>query len=205
MASLAGSLLVATPDLRDPNFSRTVVLVLAHADEGALGVVLNRPSDTPVSEVLPDWSGVTAEPGVVFFGGPVSLDSVVGLGRFEADEVGTGGAGMAGGVGDSGPGDDLAHRGDRLHRIVGRVATVDLHRTPGDLGAPRFVRLFAGSAGWGPGQLEDEIEEGSWFVVAAAEDDAATRHPDQLWASVLRRQPGRLAWFANAAGDPSLN
>lgn len=174
---------MATPDLRDPSFSRTVVLLLAHGDEGAFGVVLNRPSDTAVSEVLPQWAEAAAHPAVLFFGGPVGLDGVVGLGRFD---------------------EEVLARGP-IASVVGRVATVDLNEPPDPTVSPGLVRLFVGSAGWGGGQLEAEVEEGSWFVVDAAETDAATAAPDELWTQVLRRQPGRLSWFANAAGDPGLN
>ena len=181
--TLAGQLLIATPDLRDPNFSRTVVLLLAHGDDGALGVVLNRPSETPIAQVLPGWSEVAADPEVVFFGGPVSFDSVVGLGRYDDGDPGAAG----------------------LRSVAGRVGTVDLNVAPDAAGGPTAVRLFAGSAGWGSGQLEDEIAEGSWFVADATESDVSTGEPLDLWAAVLRRQPGRIAWFANAAGDPGLN
>ena len=183
MPTYAGRLLVATPELRDPNFSHTVVLLLGHNDEGALGVVLNRPSDTPVGEVLPGWAAVVAQPDVVFFGGPVAFDSVVGLGRYDDEEQG----------------------GPSFRPIVGSVGTVDLNLPPDAATPPHEVRLFAGSAGWGGGQLEEEIAEGSWFVVDALEDDTAAEAPEDLWAAVLRRQPGRLSWFANAAGDPGLN
>lgn len=76
---VAGRLLVATPELSDPNFAHTVVLLLAARPEGALGIVLNRASDRRVDEVLPRWADRVAAPAVVFFGGPVGLDSVVGL------------------------------------------------------------------------------------------------------------------------------
>jgi putative transcriptional regulator len=79
--SLAGRLLVATPLIGDGTFHRTVVLLLAHAEEGALGVILNRPTDTPAGEVLDGWGRRAAAPSVVFVGGPVESDSVLGLGE----------------------------------------------------------------------------------------------------------------------------
>jgi putative transcriptional regulator len=180
--SHAGRLLVATPLIADPTFERTVVLLVAHGPDGAFGVVLNRPSDTAVEEVAPAWSGVAAAPGVVFVGGPVGRDSVVALGRAAFVRAGT-----------------TAH-------ILGDCAAVDLEDPPAD-GGPSWehVRLFAGSAGWAPGQLEDELIEGAWWAVDGEPSDVLTADPDRLWATVLRRQPGEVAWFANHPEDPSAN
>jgi putative transcriptional regulator len=177
----SGRLLVATPLIADPTFERTVVLLLAHGPDGAFGVVLNRPSDTTVSEVAPAWAPMAEVPGVVFVGGPVARDSVLGLGR-PATAV---------------PGAAL---------LPGGCATVDLHRAPGD-GEGRWssVRLFAGSAGWAAGQLEDEVAEGAWWSVDAHPSDLLTAQPDALWARVLRRQGGEVAWFALHPDDPSQN
>lgn len=161
--SLAGRLLVATPLIGDDTFRRTIVLVLAHSDEGAVGVVLNRPTATPAHQLLVGWGDRAAAPGVVFVGGPVDADTVVGL---AAD------------------------------------GSIDLHASPGDLpDAPAEIRLFAGQAGWGGGQLEDEIGERAWWVTDAEPGDTLTRDPDGLWARVLRRQPGTTAWFANFPDD----
>ena len=183
---MRGRLLVATPDLRDPNFRRTVVLVLAHADEGTLGVVLNRPSHTEVGDMLPAWASLAARPQRLFLGGPVNLDQVIGLAR------------IPGGV----PGGD----GDATSPVVGDVVPVDLNGTPEAVPGPiSGMRLFAGSSGWGPRQLEGEIDEGAWFVVDAVPGDVTSDDPIGLWERVLRRQPGRVAWFANAAGEPEHN
>ncbi len=180
--SLKGKLLVATPNLSDPNFFRTVVLMLEHGEEGALGVVLNRPSELEVSEPLPAWATVAAQPPVVFVGGPVSPSSAICLGRAEHVD------------------------GDDWQPVVGPVGAVDLNLGPGDVTPPpEVVRVFAGYAGWGPRQLEAEILAGGWFVVDAEPDDALSPAPDELWSAVLRRQPGRLALFANHPLDPSTN
>ncbi|QXC60362.1 YqgE/AlgH family protein [Aquihabitans sp. G128] len=180
--SQAGRLLVATPLIGDPNFERTVVLLLAHGGEGAFGVVINRPSETSVHEVADEWAPHVAAPGVVFVGGPVGTDSVVGIARCVADP------------------------GPSFGRLVGDLGTVDLHRPPGGDDHPwSGVRLFAGSAGWAPGQLEDELEEGAWWVVDPTPDDLTTADPSALWAAVLRRQPGQVAWFANHPLDTSAN
>jgi putative transcriptional regulator len=177
--SHAGRLLVATPLIGDPNFERTVVLLVAHGHEGAFGVVVNRPTDTRVEEVADPWSPLAAAPGVVFVGGPVAREVVLGLGR-------PGTPGEA-----SGP-------------LVAGCATVDLHADP-DEGRWWDVRLFAGSAGWAEGQLEDELDEGAWWVVDATPDDVLGHDPEGLWQRVLRRQRGEVAWFANHPSDPTAN
>lgn len=183
---LAGRLLVATPSLDDPNFHRTVVLVLAHTPAGALGIVLNRPSERDVGELVPGWDGLAASPGKMFLGGPVNLDSVIGLGRSAPD--GDGGATSA------------------FTEILPGVTTIDLHLDASTVGVSlQAVRLFAGSAGWDSTQLENEIAEGAWFVVDAEPDDVFTPDPGDLWRLVLRRQPGKLAWYANAVGDTRMN
>lgn len=175
MVPISGRLLVASPMLLDPNFARTVVLMLAHGDEGALGLVLNRPSDVDVGQVLPDaWRRVSPEPHVLFVGGPVGSDSVIGLARVPG-EIGDGFVAMAGAVG-----------------------TVDLEKAPEAIGeGVEIARVFAGHAGWGPGQLEGELEVPGWIVVDAEPSDAFTTDPDELWRTVLKRQPGRLSWLAN--------
>jgi len=181
--SHAGRLLVATPLIGDPNFERTVVLLLAHGHEGAFGVVINRPSETTVVEVAEAWADQVAAPGVVFVGGPVSGDSVLGIARAGADPGPTFGA------------------------LVGDLGTVDLHAPPPPTGAHRWLglRLFAGSSGWAPGQLEDELAEGAWWAVDTEPDDLVTTDPSGLWARVLRRQAGQVAWFANHPLDTSAN
>ncbi|HTN79758.1 MAG TPA: YqgE/AlgH family protein [Acidimicrobiales bacterium] len=174
MVPITGRLLVASPMLGDPNFSRTVVLMLAHGDEGALGLVLNRSSDVDVSAVLPDvWRDVAPEPRVLFVGGPVASDSVIGLARVDGE-------------------------GEGFVPMTRGLATVDLERTPASIGkGVTTARVFAGHAGWGPGQLEGELEVPGWIVVDAEDSDAFTDDPDGLWRAVLARQPGRLGWLAN--------
>jgi len=178
-ASVRGQLLVATPDLRDPNFSRTVVLMLEHNDEGALGVVLNRPIDLPVAEVLPDWAELSSAPARLFVGGPVAPTAVIGLGR---------GAGPV------------------FQPLFDGLGTLDLDLDPAAY-APSMagLRVFVGYAGWSPGQLEMELSAGGWLVLDLAEDDPFCPDPAQLWARVLRRQGGRVAMFASAPEDPSTN
>lgn len=180
----SGSLLVAAPMLEDSNFRRTVVLMLEAGADGALGVVLNRPSESPVADALPRWQHAVVAPEVVFVGGPVQLDGVLGVGLAPED------GGKAVG----------------LTPVAGRIGVVDLRRPAEDLVITSAgVRLMAGHAGWGPGQLESEIDEGAWFVVDA--DPAFVLDPDPatLWRRVLAAQPGNLALMATFPEDPSLN
>lgn len=179
-----GCLLVATPLTRDPNFHRTVVLVLEHSDEGSLGVILNRPTDVAVAETLPKWADAMAPPAVLFFGGPVEPRVAICLGHHQD-------AGAGAGEG----------RASWEHMV-----TVDLEADPTEIEA-QFdgLRLFSGYAGWAPGQLDGEIDAGGWFVLAAAEGDAFTADVETLWHDVLERQPGSLAWVANFPVDPSMN
>jgi putative transcriptional regulator len=188
---LAGRLLVATPELGEGPFERSVVLLLDHDENGALGVVINRPTEVDVSEVLPSWQPLASAPGVLFQGGPVALDSALGLALVP-----------------SGADDEEEPLGWR--RVVGRLGLVDLDTPPELLAAELTdLRIFAGYAGWAGGQLEDELDEGAWFVVPASADgafaDAFTTEPDRLWRDVLRRQGGDLAMVSTYLADPSLN
>jgi putative transcriptional regulator len=189
VSSLTGRLLVATPALADPNFDRAVVLLLDHDEEGSLGVVLNRPTPVGVGDVLEPWAGLAGAPPVVFQGGPVSLDSALGLAVVP---------------GEPRDGEDAEPLGWR--RVYGAIGLVDLEAPPELLAAELgSLRIFAGYAGWGPGQLEDELVEGAWYVVESEPGDVFSPDPEQLWRSVLRRQRSELAMVATYPDDPSLN
>jgi putative transcriptional regulator len=184
MESLAGHLLVATPALKDPNFERTVVLLVAHEPGGALGVVLNRPTEVPVADVLGGWGGLAGQPSVLFEGGPVQPESAICLARTK-----TGVTKLPG-----------------FHRVSGLVGTVDLSSDPEKLTDQiDSLRVFAGYSGWSPGQLEEELDAGSWFVFDALPGDAFMTRPDDLWPMVLRRQGGMTAAVALFPADPALN
>jgi putative transcriptional regulator len=178
--SLKGQLLIAGPTLVDPNFRRTVVLVGEHSEEGALGVVLNRASEATVDEAVPELTALVETSGQVHVGGPVQPSAIVVL----ADFV------------------DPERAGSLVLESVGFLpAEVD----PDELGELRRARVFAGYAGWGPGQLDGELEEGSWIVEPARPDDVFTEDPEQLWADVLRRKGGPYGVLALMPLDPSLN
>ena len=186
---LTGCLLVATPVLEDPNFRRTVILVVEHeAAEGTLGVVLNRPTDVPVERVLDSWSELVTGPSVVFKGGPVAPTSALAIGLVPGDAEPLGWHALDGAA------------------AVSRLGLVDLDAPP-DLLAPAIdrLRVYAGYAGWAPGQLKAEIDEGAWYVVAAEPADAFAGQPEGLWAGVLRRQGGEMAFTATFPDDPSQN
>jgi putative transcriptional regulator len=189
-APAAGTLLVAGPSLEDPNFRRTVVLLLAFgAAEGALGVVLNRPNDVPVGEILPGWGDLTAPPDSMFVGGPVARDNVICLGRLRRP----------------GGGEDDVDGCSPVPGLPG-LATVDLNRSPADMiEAVDTVRIFSGYAGWSPGQLEGELGVGGWLVLPAQLGDAFTPAPSDLWRAVLLRSGGRVALYANAPPKLSMN
>jgi putative transcriptional regulator len=177
-----GRLLVAAPPLVDPNFDRTVVLMLEHGDDGGLGVVLNRRSETTIDDVFPEWHELVSPPGVVFAGGPVSTDAVIALARRRD-------VGLEGFV-----------------QVLGDLGTIDLADDPLRIGASlEALRVFAGYAGWTPGQLEAELAQGAWFVVAMEPGDPFVAAPERLWRDVLRRQRGRLALFSNYPEDATVN
>jgi putative transcriptional regulator len=172
--------LIAGPNLLDPNFWRTVVLVGEHSDEGALGVVLNRSSETPVEEALPELTLLAEDLGAVHVGGPVQPSAVVVLADFvDPDAAET--------------------------LVLDSVGFLPSEVEPDTLGELRRARVYAGYAGWGPGQLDGELEEGSWIVEPARPEDVFTDDPEGLWSDVLRRKGGPFAVLAAMPPDPSLN
>ena len=180
-----GRLLVATPALVYPNFAHSVVLLLGHDDDGTLGVVINRPTSVAVASVLPDWAGSVAPPEVLFEGGPVSTDAALAVAAVPETD---------------GP-EPIGFR-----RLFGTVGIIDLD-TPREVLAPAMtgLRIFAGYSGWGSGQLDAEIAEGSWYVVDFTPSDVFAATPTRLWHTVLRRQPRELAWISTRPVDPDQN
>lgn len=174
METLAGQLLVATPLLMDPHFWRTVIFMLQHDEEGTVGLVLNRPTPELVIDHLPDWTAGRTETQRLFYGGPVEPEMAIALGP--------------GSIGEPTP--------------LPGVNLVDLSTEPPT--DPARIRVYSGYAGWSAGQLEAEIEEGSWYLVQASPDDPFDR-PDGQWARVLRRQSGYLSLVSTFPDDVAFN
>ena len=180
--STRGRHLVASPSLNDPNFEFTVVFMLEHSNEGALGVVLTRPSELPVTDMFDGWVDHAAAPSVVFRGGPVSLSSVIALGVAAC-------AGPSGGV----------------NPIAAGIGTVDLDTDPTELIALQGVRFFAGYASWAPGQLDAELVDDAWIVLDATESDLLHPEPAELWWTVVGRQRSDIRLLANYPSEPWVN
>jgi putative transcriptional regulator len=179
-ARQTGRLLIAGPSLGDVNFDRTIVYLLEHGPDGALGVIINRPSDFPVGEALPLWSEAVGTPAVVFSGGPVEASVALGLARVH-DRVDC--PGWSG--------------------VDGAIGSVDLGMDPQAIAAGVDVaRVFVGYAGWGAGQLDDELAGGAWFVIDAEPDDLFSPEPEHLWGEVLRREEAQAAM---TSANPSWN
>lgn len=180
MQSLRGSLLIAGGQLLDPNFRRTVVLVAEHGEEGALGIVLNRPAGIAVEEIAPPLTDFV-EPGAsIFLGGPVQKEAVLVVADYE----------------------DLALC---PRPILGSVGFADPDPDPGYLRAIRRARVFSGYAGWGPGQLEAEMKEQAWIAEPALAEDVFSADPERLWASVLRRKGGDYRMLSLMPYDVATN
>jgi putative transcriptional regulator len=183
MSSLRGQLIIASPTLQDPSFDRTVVLITEHDEEGAMGLVLNRPSDAPVVDAVPDLAWIaTDEDDLVYIGGPVAPDGVMVLAEWE----------------------------DPTHAAI--LVEGDLGFVPGNAPsqealelAVRRARVYAGHAGWGPGQLEDELAEDAWIVEAPRREELFSEDPENLWSAVLRRKGREFALLSTMPPDPSLN
>lgn len=179
-----GTLLISSAALDDPNFARTLVLVLdSHAD-GALGVVLNRPAETRVDEVLTGWGDVVSEPRVLFSGGPVEGSAAVAVGLLATPSPPP----------------------TAWQALTPTLGVVDLDRPSEEyVGHLAALRVYAGYAGWGAGQLESEIDEGAWLLAPALDRDLFHPEPATLWREVLRRQPGQVAMLSTLPPDVSLN
>ena len=180
METLRGQLLVAAPTLEDPNFARTVVIVGEHNEDGALGVVLNRPSETEVAEAVPDLADLVEAGEIVHVGGPVQTSAVLVLAQFSEPE-------------------------QAQQLVVGDVGFLAVDDDERVATALDRARVFAGYAGWGPGQLEEELAREDWIVEPAVREDVFTDDPDSLWGHVLERKGGQYRLLARMPLDPSVN
>jgi len=178
--TLQGQLLIASPGLLDPNFRRTVVLVTEHNEEGAAGLVLNRPSPTEVAEVVPQLEPLVEDGEQVWVGGPVQPNAVLVLGEFLDPD-------------------------DAAVPLFGSLGFPSLDEPDEVVPVTTRRRVFAGYAGWGSGQLEDELAREDWIVEPALPDDAFTEAPDELWRDVLRRKGGIYELVSRMPEDPSVN
>ena len=182
----AGTLLIANIELLEPTFRRSVIYVVEHNDGGTLGVVLNRPSETAVYNVLPQWADLAAKPKSMFIGGPVKRDAALCLGTLR---VGVDPAEMEG-----------------LRHVAGRIVMVDLDADPELIAtAVEGVRVYAGYSGWTIGQLDGEIERDDWIVLSALPSDVLVPPRVDLWSRVMRRQPLPMALMATHPIDLSRN
>ncbi len=180
------SLLAAMPSLTDPTFAGTVVYVLDHSDTGTLGVVLGRPSQVEIRDVLPGWCDLAVSPSVFHVGGPCESDTALCLATAPAA---------------------VADEDSPLRRVSGDVYLVDLDADPADLPEQLTgLRVFAGYAGWSPGQLAGEIAEGAWACVRGNPGDVLSPlSGPHLWRAVMGRQTGPLAVLSTAPADPTAN
>jgi len=177
---LTGHLLISNASLFDPNFRRTVVLIGHHDDEGAVGVVLNRPLDVTVDEAVPPLAELVDDDEALFEGGPVQPDGAVVLAEFTDP-------GLAGVV------------------AFGSVGFLPDEVDDADRGAIVQARIFAGYSGWGPGQLEAELAEDAWLLTPATTADVFTAEPERLWEGVISRLGPAYAMLRSMPSDPSLN
>ena len=180
MDPLTGMLLIANSPLFDPNFRRTVVFIGHHDEEGAVGVVLNRMLEVTVREAVPPLGSLVPADDPVYLGGPVQPDAAVVVADFEDPAVA----------------DFLAFE---------TIGFLPSETEPGIEDAVRRARVFAGYAGWGPGQLEAELGEASWVVEPARSSDVFAEDPSRLWEDVLRRKGSSFDLLRLMPIDPTQN
>ncbi len=180
MESLKGRLLISSGGLYNPNFRHTVVLIGEHDQTGAVGVVLNRPLDSTVDEAVPTLSDLVRPGDPIFEGGPVEPNQAVLLADVPV------------------PGFVDVPVFDSVGFLTGDI--------PADIrSAVAHARVFVGHAGWGPGQLEAELELDSWILEDPTTDDVFTPAPDALWHRILERKGPPYDAMARIPFDPSMN
>lgn len=178
---LTGRMLIASPSIFDPNFRQTVLLIARHDEEGAMGVVLNRPTEATIGEAAPQLLGLAESAEPIYYGGPVQPTSLVLLAEFDDPE-------------------------DAALPVLGDIGFVAIGTELDKVGElTRRTRAFAGHAGWGPGQLEAELERDDWIVESASHDEVFSERAGELWQRVLGRKGGQFALMARMPFDPSVN
>lgn len=183
---VAGSLLIAAPDMPDPNFRRSIVYMIEHDHSGSLGVVITRRSETDVRDILPAWAPLCAPSASFYIGGPVKPDTGIALVVLRSGADGEG------------------HTG--LQRIDGRVHVVDLDSDPDEVrDLSEGMRIFVGYTGWAPGQLQGELDRGDWYVAPSLPGDLLAPARVDVWGEVLRRQEMPLPLYATYVGDGDVN
>ncbi|MBL89133.1 MAG: hypothetical protein CL517_02515 [Actinobacteria bacterium] len=181
MESFRGKLLLATPELMDSNFHRSVVLVIEHNNDGAIGVVLNRQTEITSTEVLPKWVFSSSSDSLLFWGGPVQQESLLALGLLNQDSAAL------------------------QNNLLNRITVIDLNQEIIDSELFTSARLYSGYSGWSPGQLNAEISSGGWIVAEANDNDPFVDQPTDLWSEVLERQEGFISRLAQYPDDPRMN
>lgn len=181
MESFRGKLLLATPELMDSNFHRSVVLVIEHNNDGAIGVVLNRQTEITSTEVLPKWVFSSGSDSLLFWGGPVQQESLLALGLLNQDSEAL------------------------QNNLLNRITVIDLNQEIIDSELFTSARLYSGYSGWSPGQLNAEISSGGWIVAEANDNDPFVDQPTDLWSEVLERQEGFISRLAQYPDDPRMN
>ncbi len=178
-----GNLLIADPDLIDPNFFHAVVLILEHDEEGALGLVLNRPTCVSAAQMVPEWKSRVSNPMNIFQGGPIPSKMLIGLADVTNNtEI------------------------DTWKPILDSAGIMSVEEKPpiSDPGISA-LRLYSGYSGWTAGQLDSEINTGSWFTVPAGPADLFESNPADLWFRLLHTYHGKWPWHARASIAPSRN
>jgi len=179
--SFRGKLLLATPELIDSNFFRSVILVLEHSNEGAIGVVLNRQSDLYSVDVLPKWGESKDSSLLLHWGGPVEEESLLALGLYDENAK------------------------DEIIEGIGCIKVLNLNPETLDMTSVLNARLYSGYAGWSAGQLSTEISNGGWIVAELTDTDPFVNDPGDLWSMVLARQKGFISKLAQYPDDPRMN
>ena len=162
-----GVFLYAIPELRDPNFLHTVVLLINYEKAGATGLIINRPTEIPLDQALPNVEGIEGLSLPLFFGGPVNRNLLLGL------------------LSSKKPLQEAQKVFDHIYFTGNRETLINALRT---FNPDKEVRIYAGSAGWAPGQLEREVSRGDWIISNADPEMIFSKDPSQIWPEIFKIQ-----------------